>query len=195
MFSKELEMLINAALKDGVITDKERDILYKRAEREGFDKDEFDLILDSRMFEIQSAQESCELEPSTDVQNNPSPEFSSDNADNSEDKERAERLVKVKECGYLIYENSSSQREMIIGEAEISYKKSFADLERIEILPTTKKIAQCAFSKCSNLREVILSHGLEEIGANAFSDCKKLERIEIPTTVKEIDEFAFYECM
>lgn len=49
MYSEELEALISAALADGAITDKERQILIKRAESEGVDPDEFELVLDSRI--------------------------------------------------------------------------------------------------------------------------------------------------
>ena len=44
MFSEELEALISAALADGAITDKERNVLIKRAVSEGVDPDEFELI-------------------------------------------------------------------------------------------------------------------------------------------------------
>lgn len=35
MFSKEMEALIEAALQDGVLTDQEKTVLLKRAQREG----------------------------------------------------------------------------------------------------------------------------------------------------------------
>lgn len=49
MFSEELEMLINAALADGEITEKERTILHKRAQAEGVDPDELDMIINGRL--------------------------------------------------------------------------------------------------------------------------------------------------
>jgi len=52
MYSKELEELIRAAFVDGVLTAKEREILKKRAAKEGIDPDEFDLFLDSKVQEI-----------------------------------------------------------------------------------------------------------------------------------------------
>lgn len=55
MYSKELEELIEAILADGVITDKERAVLYKRAEREGVDIDELEIVLDGRLAKMQSA--------------------------------------------------------------------------------------------------------------------------------------------
>lgn len=49
MFSKELEEIIEAALADGVITDKERAVLHKRATLEGVDPDELDVVIEGRL--------------------------------------------------------------------------------------------------------------------------------------------------
>lgn len=49
MFSDELQMLIDAAVADGEITEKERALLHKRAIAEGVDTDELDMIIDARI--------------------------------------------------------------------------------------------------------------------------------------------------
>ena len=49
MYSKELEELIEAVLADGVITDKEREVLHKEAAEEGVDPDELDVVVDGRL--------------------------------------------------------------------------------------------------------------------------------------------------
>ena len=41
----ELEKLIDLALADGILTDKERAVLQKKAESLGVDQDEFEMIL------------------------------------------------------------------------------------------------------------------------------------------------------
>lgn len=51
MYSEQIENLINHALADGELTDKERQILYKKAEEQGIDLDEFEMVLDARLFE------------------------------------------------------------------------------------------------------------------------------------------------
>ncbi|MDE6308650.1 MAG: tellurite resistance TerB family protein, partial [Muribaculaceae bacterium] len=50
-FSPMLERLINAALADGVITDKERQVLHRKAQEEGVDPDELDLVLEAMLYE------------------------------------------------------------------------------------------------------------------------------------------------
>ena len=49
MYNEKLEALITAALADGVLTDKEKNLLFKKAEAMGIDRDEFDLVLDGRL--------------------------------------------------------------------------------------------------------------------------------------------------
>lgn len=57
MYSDNLESLISAALADGVLTDKERSILMRKAEEEGIDADEFEMVLDARLVELQKKKE------------------------------------------------------------------------------------------------------------------------------------------
>lgn len=59
MFSKELEELIEASLVDGVITDKEREVIKKRAVSEGVDPDEVDMVLDSEVQKIRKKQQAA----------------------------------------------------------------------------------------------------------------------------------------
>lgn len=49
MYNEKLEALISAALADGVLTDKEKNLLFKKAEAMGIDRDEFELVLDGRL--------------------------------------------------------------------------------------------------------------------------------------------------
>lgn len=52
MFSEELNRLIEASVIDGVISEKERAVLRKRALLEGVDPDEVEVMLDARVQEI-----------------------------------------------------------------------------------------------------------------------------------------------
>lgn len=51
MYNEKIESLIKAALADGMLTEKEKQILFKRAAAEGIDLDEFEMILDARIME------------------------------------------------------------------------------------------------------------------------------------------------
>ena len=51
----ELEKLIDLALADGVLTDKERAVIQKKAESLGVDQDEFEMILEGKLHIAQKA--------------------------------------------------------------------------------------------------------------------------------------------
>lgn len=46
MYSEQLEQLIKSVIADGVVTEKERAVLHKKAEAEGVDVDEIDVYVD-----------------------------------------------------------------------------------------------------------------------------------------------------
>ncbi len=58
--SIDLEKLIQAALVDGVVTDKERSILIKKVKEAGGDVDEFELLLDARIYEAEQKNKPAE---------------------------------------------------------------------------------------------------------------------------------------
>lgn len=49
MYNEEIEQLIDAALADGEVTERERQILLKKAKSLGIDPDEFEMVLDARI--------------------------------------------------------------------------------------------------------------------------------------------------
>lgn len=68
LYSEKIEALIDAALADGVLTEKEKQILFKRAQAEGIDLDEFEMVLDARLVELHKKKESdnSDTAPKTD---------------------------------------------------------------------------------------------------------------------------------
>ena len=56
MYNEKIEDLIKAALADGQLTEKEKQILFRRAEAEGLDLDEFEMVLDARLVELQKEE-------------------------------------------------------------------------------------------------------------------------------------------
>ena len=59
-FSKELEEVIEATLADGVITEKERAVLHKKALLEGVDPDEVMVVIEGRLAKQQKANPATE---------------------------------------------------------------------------------------------------------------------------------------
>ncbi|MAZ36716.1 MAG: hypothetical protein CL842_04620 [Crocinitomicaceae bacterium] len=50
----ELEKLIELALADGILTDKERQVLQKKAQELGVDQDEFEMVLDGKLHQLEA---------------------------------------------------------------------------------------------------------------------------------------------
>ena len=57
MFSEKLEEIIKASLVDGIITDKERQVIKHMAMQEGIDEDTVDVLLDARIQELRQEQQ------------------------------------------------------------------------------------------------------------------------------------------
>lgn len=55
LYDPQLERLIELAIADGVITDKERRVLFNKAAQFGIDPDEFEMVLEGRLYERNKA--------------------------------------------------------------------------------------------------------------------------------------------
>ena len=53
MYNEQLEKLIEIALVDGILSDKEREILKRKAVSQGHDEDEFEMVLEAKLYEKQ----------------------------------------------------------------------------------------------------------------------------------------------
>ena len=58
MYQEEIEKLIHYSLIDGNVSTKDREILYKKAIEAGIDKDEFEMVLNARIYEFNKNQQS-----------------------------------------------------------------------------------------------------------------------------------------
>ena len=56
MYNEQIESLISAALADGMLTEKEKQVLFKKAQAQGIDLDEFEIVLDARLVELEKAE-------------------------------------------------------------------------------------------------------------------------------------------
>lgn len=56
MYDERIENLIKAALADGMLTEKEKQILFKNAQEQGIDLDEFEMVLDARLVELKKGE-------------------------------------------------------------------------------------------------------------------------------------------
>ena len=63
MYNEQIEKLIEMALMDGELTEKEKQVLFKKAEAMGIDLDEFEMVLDAKLFEKKQAMQASAPPP------------------------------------------------------------------------------------------------------------------------------------
>lgn len=69
MYSQQLEAIIDAALADGTLTDKEREVLHRRAAQEGIDADELDVVIDGRLAKMKKQEDWLKPAPPKNLEN------------------------------------------------------------------------------------------------------------------------------
>ena len=209
IFSDRLEALIAAALQDGVLTDKERELLKRRAEKEGEDWDEVEMIIEARLAEMQTEKEivsaatpqidAIELKDANELNNEGLRYYNSQNYE-----EAVKRCFKAADVHEKtnIFEGDYYKKEknIVIPEGVTviaAYTcKDFEELENLTLPSTLVTIEKFAFYNCPKLKTVDFTRckHLKEIGENAFAYCEKLEELDIPNSVKSIGMHTFYHC-
>lgn len=120
MFSKELEEVIEAALADGVLTDKERAVLHKRAQAEGVDPDELDVVIDGRLAKMKRQEDWLRPAPPKEATN-----------------QKYGNVLKCPSCGAQVVGGSALCTECGYAFSNVgansSYEKLSAKLEAIEV--------------------------------------------------------------
>ena len=99
---------------------------------------------------------------------------------------------------YVDIRSKAPFRHLVI-EDGIKYigRKNFAcweELEELTLPPSVKILRIRAFEKCTNLKCVHFSEGLETVGKEAFYECKSLETVVFPKSLRKIGEFSFFCC-
>ena len=120
MFSKELEEVIDAAIADGVLTDKERAVLHKRAQAEGVDPDELDVVIDGRLAKMKRQEDWLRPAPPKEATN-----------------QKYGNVLKCPSCGAQVVGGSALCPECGYAFSNVgansSYEKLSAKLEAIEV--------------------------------------------------------------
>ena len=211
IFSDRLEALIAATLRDGVLTDKERELLKRRAEKEGEDWDEVEMIIEARLAEMQTEKEivsaatsqmdAIELKDANELNNEGLRYYNSQNYE-----EAVKRCFKAADVHEKtnIFEGKHYKKEknIVIPEGVTVIAANtcmfFLELENLTLPSTLVTIEKFAFYNCPNLKTVDFTRckHLKEIGENAFTYCKKLEEVDfsLSTQLKRIGDKTFADC-
>lgn len=77
---------------------------------------------------------------------------------------------------------------------EFQDRANITSFEELEYFTSVTRIAESAFSDCTNLSSIKLPKGLMTIGSGAFMRCSSLASITIPSTVASIGNMPFAGC-
>jgi hypothetical protein len=101
-----------------------------------------------------------------------------------------EDLSKVIYAGQYEKENVPKTLAIEEGVEEIAENafRGFADIEKVVLPSSLRRISAAAFAGCSSLREIAIPFGLSEIGDEAFSGCSSLMGVRLPDSVVYIGE-------
>ena len=188
-----------------MLTDKEREILKRRVEKEGEDWDEVEMIVEARLAEMNpvASTPSSRTSENNTVSKDTTPQAI------EQKKRQIEEQAKAKEVPALKVDKPISK--MYVKTEEDEYATSIDIPEGVTIIPdwcfrdcssmesitlpsTIKKIGQFAFYGCSALTSIDIPEGVTIIPDNCFDHCKKLNSVTLPTTIKKIGDYAFSDC-
>jgi hypothetical protein len=180
MYPPELEKLIDYAIADGTLTDLKRNVLLKKAEALGIDLDEFQLVLEGRLFE----KKNTPPQPSQ-VSTPPSPVKTSKHGD----------IKKCPACGAMVTALSTkcASCEYVFSniQATSSMQEIFRRLDEIE---STRDDKVTVGAVIGGFLKNSLGGGAiaQALGAVSKTDKRKKEIISsfpIPNTKEDILEF------
>ena len=141
MYNEKLEALITAALADGVLTEKEKQILFKKAEAMGIDLDEFEMVLDARLVELKKKEAKANQQYQLEMEKAKSAQPSAPKSEKYGDVRKCpacgaivpSMAAKCPECGYEFtnMEANSSTRLLMqkIDEIQAQYAELTANVD------------------------------------------------------------------
>lgn len=145
LYSEKMELLIKAALADGELTDKERQVLMRKAAEEGIDPDEFEMVLNARLFEIQKARQESSSVPEKKVKVRTCPNCGATIGDN---------YLTCPECGFAFINESSASESVhhYLSEFEKELKSTRGSL----FVVGNKRVDKIMSLKVPNTKEALI---------------------------------------
>lgn len=191
--TEKLKKLISLAITDGVITDKERDILLKNALESGVDLDEFEMELDARLFE---RQQELKAQTASQITPPPAPEKPKSNKEGDVKKcpscgaSVQSFVLNCSECGHEFRNTKSNNtikdlEEKINSlkgqESDLEYEEKLAVIIRNHPIPNNK---EDLFEMFSYMSSKVLSSSDVQIGGSDLTHAYKSRALEIMTKLQ-----------
>jgi hypothetical protein len=186
MYDERIENLIELALVDGKLTDKEREVLLRKAAEQGIDKDEFEMVLDARLYEKTQANSNQAIINESELLNSTPPQIPVEYTSNSSHQSKCPSCggnlptysTRCSDCGFEINVRNTNN----------TIQKLFEMLNEIESQRQQKQDTSNPFAALGNF----YAESFSSIMGPGAIERKKMEVISsfpIPTTKADILEF------
>ena len=170
MYNEQIENLINLALADGELTEKEKQILFKKAEAAGIDLDEFEMVLDAKLFEKQQIVKAA------------APSVAAPKSDKFGD------VKKCPACGAIVTSFSAKcgdcGHEFSNIEANASIQKLFLLLTELDNIQSSIPLAKTSFLSMDGELE-----NKKKAEDHINKKCEVIKNFPVPNTKNDILEF------
>ena len=179
MYNEQLEKLIEMALMDGELTEKEKQVLFKKAESMEIDLDEFEMVLDARLFA--KKKESAPAAPPQPVAPQPTSQTN-----------KHGDINKCPACGSMV---QSFQVKCVDCGHEFSNIESTASIEKLFTMLNEAEEGRKEDSTSNNPFSAVgsmMAQSMSTMTGPGKIDKKKIEIISnfpIPTSKNDILEF------
>lgn len=179
LYDDKMEQLIDMALADGELTEKEKQVLFKRAEAMGIDLDEFEMVLDARLYRVGQQQQPPQQTAATSAPKS----------------EKYGDVKKCPACGAMIESFTAQCPECGYTFSNIaansSIQKLFEMLNQVEAESMSQKQMNTPSSLGGIIGGVVLGSTNELFAENAKNARKKtiIQNFPVPTTKDDILEF------
>ena len=208
VFSARLEALISSALQDGIITEQEKAILKKRAEAEGEDWDEVEMIINSRLAEVKEKTMSPQKEESTIIEKSESvdPKKVTLVLGDCRLNNYVQVLMDTLDMSALesirVVENIQSGKPYTLElDSPDTAKRLLTEIEKVGGTahygnPTPEDLIVKVYGnhpEDKNKSFIEVPEGVIEIESRAFF-IFDMEEIKLPSTLKKIGRLAFFNC-
>lgn len=177
MYNEQIEALISAALADGVLTEKEKQILFKKAESMGIDLDEFEMVLDARLVELKKKEAREEKQYELEMEKAKAAQKSAPKSNKFGDVRKCPTCgamvesfqTKCPECGY----------EFTNIEANSTTQKLLAALDAVNAQTTSQGIVSSVLSGLAR------AYGFDSA---TMRKCQIIQNFPVPNTKEDLIE-------
>ena len=187
LYSEKIDGLIDLALADGELTEKERVILLRKAAAEGIDLDEFEMVLEARLYEAKkSAKAEAAAQPAQPTPVPPVPPVAAPQPTVAPNSQKFGNIYKCPACGAIVTTGSAVCTECGFAFNNVAGKSAMDTLQE-RLAEIDKKYDRLKQQKGKGFLSSLLDDDDYEMdGKKAAEKMSVIRMLNVPNTRAEI---------